>query len=132
MTTDQSEQAQPEHGQQQRPEQGEQDEPQLRVPPQQFAPQQVPMRPGQNGQGTASFILGLMAIVLCFPFYFISFWLALGGLTLGIHQRGLLRRGEATNRAMTKAGIVLSIIGLVLSIGLPVIVSTVFGWSIEV
>jgi hypothetical protein len=69
------------------------------------APAPAPdVRPA-NGLGTASLVLGIAGITLC--------WVIVGGLAgipalvLGIVGRARVRRGRATNRGVTTAGITL-------------------------
>ncbi|MFY9809541.1 MAG: DUF4190 domain-containing protein [Pseudonocardiaceae bacterium] len=75
-----------------------------------------PARP-RNGFGIAALVLGILALVLC--------WTVVGGILFGILAvifgllgRGRAKRGEATNGGLSLAGVVLGVIGLIISIGL--------------
>lgn len=75
------------------------------------AAQQAP----SNGLGVAALVLGILAIVLAFvPILgFASYPLALVGIVLGAVGLARVRARRATNRGVTVAGLVLSIVGLV-------------------
>ncbi|MFN2479650.1 MAG: DUF4190 domain-containing protein [Pseudonocardiaceae bacterium] len=71
----------------------------------------------RNGFGIAALVLGLLALVLC--------WTIVGGIIFGILAlifgllgRARAKRGEATNGGLSVAGMVLGIIGLLLTTGL--------------
>lgn len=71
----------------------------------------------RNGMGIAALILGLFALALS--------WTILGGILLGILAlifgligRSRAKRGEATNGGVSVAGVVLGIVGLLISVGL--------------
>ena len=85
----------------------------------QAPPQVVYVRPPRNGLGISSFILGLLAVIYAWIPGGGILWGAIG-LSLGLVQRGRLSRGEATNRSLTKAGIILSVVGMVLSLGITI------------
>ncbi|TLQ45473.1 DUF4190 domain-containing protein [Streptomyces marianii] len=81
----------------------------------QFPQAPVPVR---NGLGTAALILGIIgALSGLIPLFF---WLAgilgLIGLILGLSAKGRVKRGEATNKGVAVAGIVLGLVSLVLSV----------------
>ncbi len=76
-----------------------------------------PLRRPRNGFGIAALVLGLLALVLC--------WTIIGGIVLGLLAlvfgllgRARVKRGQATNGGLAVAGIVLGIIGLLISIGI--------------
>lgn len=76
-----------------------------------------PPVPPRNGAGTAAFVLGLLALL--------TFWTVLGGVVLGVlavalglSARGRARRRQATNGGLALAGVVLGLVGLILSAGL--------------
>ncbi|MBA2472806.1 MAG: DUF4190 domain-containing protein [Pseudonocardiales bacterium] len=77
----------------------------------------APGAPPRNGFGIAALVLGLLALVLC--------WTIVGGIVFGILAlifgllgRARAKRGQATNGGLSVAGIVLGVIGLLLTIGL--------------
>ncbi|AJF67552.1 DUF4190 domain-containing protein [Streptomyces vietnamensis] len=74
-------------------------------------------QPQNNGMGTASMVLGILAVALAFCSYGIL-GLILGGiaLALGIVGRKRHLRGEASNRGQAIAGITLGSIGIALGI----------------
>ena len=94
----------------------------------QYRPEQkVPEYPQQqilivkaekNGLGTSSFVLGLLGTIFgLVPIgCFIALPLAIVGLGLGLGNFGRLRKGTATNKAMTVLGVVFSVLGIVLSV----------------
>ncbi|MGY0017984.1 DUF4190 domain-containing protein [Streptomyces sp. YJ-C3] len=84
----------------------------------QYPPFQPPQQPQQqiarNGLGTAALILGIIgALSGLIP---IMFWLAgvLGvvALILGLTGRGRAKRGEATNKGVALAGVILAVLSL--------------------
>lgn len=83
-------------------------------------PQQAPIP--KNGLGTTALVLGILAILLAFvPILgFIAYPLAILGIIFGLIAVGRARKRIATNRGVSVAGLVTSLIGLAL-----VIVSTV-------
>lgn len=77
----------------------------------------------ENGLGTSSLTLGIIAVSLdvislfiIWPLAIIGLLLAGTGLSLGISNRARLRTGEATNKGATTTGIVFSSIALGLSV----------------
>lgn len=77
------------------------------------------LRP-RNGMGIAALVLGLFALLLS--------WTIIGGiifgllaLIFGLLGRGRAKRGEATNGGMSIAGLVLGVVGALISIGLVVL-----------
>lgn len=76
----------------------------------------APAQP-RNGLGTTAFVLGLLALL--------TFWTMVGGVVLGVLAvvlgavaRGRAKRREATNGGLAVAGIVLGLVGLILSAGM--------------
>lgn len=83
-----------------------------------------PTTPPRNGLGIAAFVLGITsAVISLIPILGIP-GLAAGlvGLGLGLGNVGRLRRREATSRWMTISGMILSALGIILSIAGIVIV----------
>jgi hypothetical protein len=71
----------------------------------------------RNGFGWAALILGILAVLTC--------WTVVGGILFGLAAivfgflaRGRVKRREATNGGAAIAGIVLGVIGLLLSVAL--------------
>lgn len=90
--------------------------------PQGYGPPYAPQPPvPSNGLGVAALVLGILAILLAFiPILgFVAYPLAIVGIILGLVGLGRVRRGRSS-RGITLAGLIASIVGLVL-----VIVSTV-------
>jgi hypothetical protein len=86
------------------------------TPIQQYpAPQAAPPR---NGLGTAGFVLGLVGLVFSpIPFVGVVAWpLVVLGLILSAVGVARVRAGKATNKGLSIAGIVVSALGLVVSI----------------
>ncbi len=69
----------------------------------------------RNGFGTAALVLGILAI-LVFLFPPLGFLLAFVGIVLGFIGRRRVKRGEATNGGVALTGLLLSILGLLVSI----------------
>lgn len=86
-------------------------------PPQQFVVQHVQQQSG-NGLGTAGFVLGLVGLLFSWiPFVGIIAWfLVIPGAVLSGIGIAKANRGEANNRGLAIAGLVLSIIGLLICI----------------
>ncbi|MFJ7217519.1 DUF4190 domain-containing protein [Amycolatopsis sp. NPDC098790] len=80
-------------------------------------PMSAPVQP-KNGLGTAGFVLGLVGLIFAFiPIIGVIAWpLVILGLVFGIV--GLLRanRGQASNKGLAIAAVVLSAIGLVICV----------------
>jgi hypothetical protein len=93
--------------------------------PQQGGYGQPPVAP-RNGAGIAALVLGILSILL-------SWLLGLGllpgviGLVLGIVGLRRVRRGRATNRGTALAGLITSILGVLLS--LVVVVVLAVAWN---
>ncbi|MEI7030773.1 DUF4190 domain-containing protein [Streptomyces pratensis] len=66
-----------------------------------------------NGLGTAAMVLGIVSVV-GFCLYGVNILLGILALVFGIIGLGRAKRGEATNRGMAIAGIVLGSVGMVL------------------
>lgn len=76
------------------------------------------------GMGIASMVLGIVAVVFCCCFYYVSIPCAIVGLVLAIV---VLRRGDMAGRKMAIAGLVLSIVALVLVVLYIILVGTMVG-----
>ena len=87
---------------------------------------QPPAGQRRNGLGVAALVLGVLAVLTCFTVV-IGFVLGLLAIVFGVIGRGRARRGEADNRGVATAGLVLGAIGLVLSIGFGVAVGSLIG-----
>jgi hypothetical protein len=83
-----------------------------------------PARP-RNGFGIAALVLGLLALVLSVTIIG-GIIFGLLALIFGLLGRARAKRGEATNRGLSVAGVVLGIIGLLIAIGLVVYVVSIF------
>lgn len=78
---------------------------------QQTAGQGLPQPRRRNGVGTAALVIGILAVI--------TSWTVVGGAVLGVGAivlgalgRGRAARGEADNRGIATAGLVLGVIGL--------------------
>ena len=83
--------------------------------------QQAPLpqaAPPRNGLGTAGFVLGLLGLVFSpIPFVGVIAWpLVILGLILSLVGLSRARKGLATNKGLAIAGIILSVLGLAVSI----------------
>ncbi|MFG2759255.1 DUF4190 domain-containing protein [Streptomyces wuyuanensis] len=99
----------------------------------QFPQAPVPAAPARNGLGTAALVLGIIgALSGLIPFFF---WLAgilgLIGLILGLSGKGRVKRGEATNKGVAVAGVVLGLVSLVLSVVGAVITFKAVGEAVD-
>ena len=74
----------------------------------------------KNGLGIASLVLGILAILGIIT-VFLGILFGLIGAILGFIARGRVKRGEADNGGVALAGVITSLIGLVVSIALIVI-----------
>ncbi|MFC5805487.1 DUF4190 domain-containing protein [Streptomyces formicae] len=93
----------------------------------------APHPAARNGLGTAALILGIIgALSGVIPFFF---WLAgilgLIGLILGFSARGRVKRGEATNKGVALAGVILGLVSLVLSVVGAVITFKAVGDAVD-
>ncbi|MGV9363477.1 MmpS family transport accessory protein [Amycolatopsis sp. NPDC003731] len=86
------------------------------------APQAAPPR---NGLGTAGFVLGLIGLVFSpIPLVGVVAWpLAVLGLILAAVGVARVRSGKATNKGLSIAGVVVSLLALVVSILWAVVIS---------
>lgn len=77
-----------------------------------------PAAPPRNGLGTAGFVLGLVGLVIApIPLAGVAAWpLAVLGLVLSAVGLARVRAGKATNKGLAIAGVILSLLALVVSI----------------
>jgi hypothetical protein len=80
-------------------------------------PQQAPERPS-NGLGTAGFVVGIIGLVFSFiPIIGVVAWpLVILGVIFSAVGIGRASKGRATNKGLAIAGLVVSIVGLVMCI----------------
>lgn len=83
-----------------------------------YAAAVIPIHEPRNGLGIAALALGIAALVFSLmPITgFLAVILGATGLILGLAARGRLKRGTATNGKTTWAGIVTSVLGLVIGV----------------
>jgi hypothetical protein len=74
--------------------------------------------PPQNGLGTAGFVLGLLGFLFApIPIVGVVAWpLVILGITFSPIGVAKANKGEATNRGLATAGVVLSILGLLICV----------------
>jgi hypothetical protein len=95
----------------------------MSYPPQPPSPGPYPYgpvaQPQQNGLGVAGFVLGLVGLVFSFiPFIGIIAWpLVIVGAVLSGVGMSKAQKGQANNMGLAVAGLVTSIIGLIMCIG---------------
>jgi hypothetical protein len=70
----------------------------------------------QNIFGLLALILGIVAIVLCCLYG--GAWAGIPAIVLGVIGMSKAGKGQASNRGMSLTGVVLGVIGLLLTIGL--------------
>ena len=85
-----------------------------------------PAGPRRNGLGTAALVLGVLAVLSCWTVIF-GLLLGLAAIVLGIIGRKRAKRGEADNGGVATAGLVLGVIGMVLSVVIGVALGSVIG-----
>lgn len=80
-------------------------------------PQQTVQQPS-NGLGTAGFVLGLIGLLLSFiPVIGVVAWpLVILGIVFSAVGMGKASKGRATNKGLSIAGLVLSIVGLIICV----------------
>ena len=74
---------------------------------------QAPHGQAKNGLGVAALVLGVLAVLT--GFFVIGGLLGVVAIILGFLGRGRAKRGEATNGGMALAGIILGLIGVLLT-----------------
>ena len=79
---------------------------------------QAPATPPRNGLGTTGFVLGLLGLLFSFvPIVGVVAWpLVILGLIFSLIGFVRTRSGRATNKGLAIAGVVLSVVGLVICI----------------
>ncbi|MFA3876813.1 DUF4190 domain-containing protein [Streptomyces sp. MMCC 100] len=82
----------------------------------------MPMAP-QNGLGTASMVLGILACALFCLYGVVSVVLGVLALVFGIKGRRKAESGLATNHGQAQAGFVMGIVGIVLGVAVIVLVA---------
>ncbi|MGH3344291.1 MAG: DUF4190 domain-containing protein [Carbonactinosporaceae bacterium] len=83
-------------------------------------PTYPPPARARNGMGTAALVLAILALLVS---WFLGAGILLGvlGLIFGFIGLGRLRRGDASNQGVTVAGLVLSGLAILISIGFLVV-----------
>jgi hypothetical protein len=81
----------------------------------------------KNGMGVAALISGLLSVPAAFTIIG-GILLGLLAIALGILGHGRARRGEATNGGLAIAGVILGVLGIILS---AVFAVTIWGWFKE-
>jgi Domain of unknown function (DUF4190) len=87
-------------------------------------------QPPRNGMGIAALVCGILGLLLSFVpiIHFLGLLLCIIGIILGVVALGRVRRRVANNRVMPIVGIVLSVIGLLISAFWTVLV--IYGVSV--
>lgn len=70
--------------------------------------------PARNGLGVAALVLGILAFFT--GVFFVGAALGVAAIVLGVLGRGRAKRGEATNGGMALAGIILGVIGILMTV----------------
>ena len=87
-----------------------------------------PGKPPQNGKGIAALVLGILGLILtlCFsPFIILSVLAIIFG-ALGIRDA---KAGNATNRGMSIAGLVMGLVAIAVFVALALVVGSLFVFS---
>ena len=82
-------------------------------------PQATPQAaPPRNGLGTTGFVLGLLGLVISpIPFVGLVAWpLVVLGLIFSLVGLSRVRKGGATNKGLVIAGVIVSVLGLIVSV----------------
>ncbi|MFJ8810181.1 DUF4190 domain-containing protein [Streptomyces sp. NPDC102490] len=79
--------------------------------------------PPQNGLGTASMVLGILACALFCLYGVVSLVLGILAVVFGIKGRRRAESGLATNHGQAQAGFVMGIIGIVLGVAVIVLIA---------
>ncbi|NEB17218.1 DUF4190 domain-containing protein, partial [Streptomyces coelicoflavus] len=82
----------------------------------------MPMAP-QNGMGTASMVLGILACALFCMYGVVSLVLGVLAIVFGVKGRRKAELGLASNHGQAQAGFVMGIIGVVLGIAVIVLIA---------
>lgn len=82
----------------------------------------MPMPP-QNGMGTASMVLGILACALFCLYGVVSVVLGILAIVFGIKGRRKAESGVANNHGQAQAGFVMGIIGVILGIAVIVLIA---------
>ncbi|WP_033294409.1 DUF4190 domain-containing protein [Amycolatopsis jejuensis] len=87
-------------------------------PPPPYPPQQTQQLQPKNGLGTAGFVLGLLGLIFSFiPIIGLIAWpLVILGVIFSALGIARVRAQKATNKGIAIAGLVLSVIGLIIAI----------------
>ena len=72
-----------------------------------------PSGPKRNGFGVAALVLGILALLT--GLFFVGALFGVAAIVFGVLGRGRVKRGEADNGGMAIAGIVLGVLGLLLT-----------------
>jgi hypothetical protein len=99
------------------------------IPLQQYPAPPQAATPPRNGLGTAGFVLGLLGLVVSpIPFAGVAAWPLVGlGLVLSAVGVARARAGKATNKGLAIAGVVVSVLGLVVSVLWVVVIGNAIG-----
>ncbi len=84
----------------------------------------------RNGLGTASLVLGIIAVVLCWTVWAAAI-LGVLAICFGAVGLGKANRGEATNPGSAKAGLVLGIVAIALLVLLIIVGLSVFASGVS-
>ncbi|GHB00240.1 hypothetical protein GCM10010330_62860 [Streptomyces tendae] len=79
--------------------------------------------PPQNGLGTASMVLGILACALFCLYGVVSLVLGILAVVFGVKGRRKAESGLATNHGQAQAGFVMGIIGIVLGVAVIVLIA---------
>jgi hypothetical protein len=85
-----------------------------------------------NTPGTAAFVFGLLATIMALipvAGFFLAPLFGITGIIVGSFHQERIRKGEASNPAITKAGIVLGGTSIVLMFVMTVTYASIFGWT---
>ncbi|WP_399889668.1 DUF4190 domain-containing protein [Streptomyces sp. BBFR51] len=82
----------------------------------------MPMPP-QNGMGTASMVLGILACALFCLYGVVSLVLGILAVVFGVKGRRKAERGLANNHGQAQAGFVMGIVGIILGIAVILLIA---------
>jgi hypothetical protein len=84
----------------------------------------APRREPRNGLGIAALVLGILALLT--GLFVVGAAFGLAAIVLGVLGRSRAKRGEATNGGMALAGIILGVLGVLLTVLVLVGVASLF------
>ncbi|WP_432510178.1 DUF4190 domain-containing protein [Kineococcus sp. SYSU DK001] len=83
----------------------------------------------KNGLGVAALVLGIFGLLL--SWIFIGVPLAIAGLVMGVVARRRVTRGQATNRGVALAAVIVSAVALVVGVAISIVWFVAGSWFLD-